>query len=212
MNDKKVIYDAIHRRYIIQNLNERLTATEPYIAWLDPYIWDDKLVWPGKSGGDIDALSLLNSAPTLTIRGDLKHGDRRYEVYHPLMNYEGAEIVLLHYAKHNRKKEYDSDEDVSIHTRSKKGWCVASGSIPTEYFVFNSNTSYDELYDFLDNNGISFNRHFGLGLRIPNPEWTRENTNLKNATYKGISESLWSDVLPIKISGEEGDYYGIGII
>lgn len=32
MNDKKVIYDAIHRRYIIQNLNERLTATEPYIA------------------------------------------------------------------------------------------------------------------------------------------------------------------------------------
>lgn len=199
----------------IGTVSERVNLMEPYADWYDPFIWDDSLIWPGNSGGglDVDVKKLLNSAPTIVVRGRINDGDKRFIVSHPLMDMDGAEIVLMRYAKANKKRVYDEDLDEAAHAHPKKGYCVASGSMAENYFTFSPVTDYDDLYDFLSNNIASFSRHFGIALRIPNPEWNRPATALKNGIYKGTPESLWSDVLPVGVSyDEENDTYGIGLI
>ena len=200
---------AISDHEIVQGMNDRVTLMQSYTDWYDEYIWSDDLIWPKEksSGGeDVNVLELLNSAPTLTVRGKIEGGDKRFIVYHPLMNREGAEIVLMRYAKRNGKKT-----DGTCGTNPKKGYCIASGAFAQDYFKFDPETDYNDLSDFLDDHIENYTRHFGVALRIPNPEWTRDSTQLKNAIYKGIPESLWSDVLPISIR-YQNNKYGIGLI
>lgn len=193
-------------------VGDRVTDMQEYTAWLDNFVWSGKSVWHEKNsggggGGDVDA-KVLKTMPTFMARG-LKAGDKVYFVSHPMMNDDGAEIVLLHYAKKNGKKR-----GWQTWGRAKKGYCIASGGNAghEDYFTFSAETSNSELYDFLDTQGINCHRHFGIALRIPNPDYTGPATYLKNATYKGVPESLYSDVLPIRIAYDgSADTYGIGV-
>ena len=196
----------------IESINERVIDMQPSFHWTDSFIWDDGLIWPSKESGggdvDVDVIKLLHSAPTFSARGRVKNGNLTYYVDHPLSDMDGSEIVLLRYAKRNGKKHEN------YRGTPKKGYCVAVGSSSQgNYFTFSKSTRNDELYDFLSESGLALGYHFGLALRIPNPEWTWGQTIHKNATREGISESLWSDVLPISICYDsENDNYGIGLI
>lgn len=147
----------------------------------------------------------LRTAPSLVIRG--KGDDRVLHVNHPMMNTEGAEIVLLRYIKRNGKAHNQSPRGLY-----KKGYCVASGKRASNYFAFSEETPVSSLISFLQANIVNVKRHFGIALRIPNPDYTGPATKLKNATFKGVPESLWSDVLGISISNHNGNYWGVGII
>lgn len=138
-----------------------------------------------------------------------------YQVYHPYMDKPGAEIVLLGYQKKNGKKKNAGGGD--YYWDHKKGWCVVNAkesNLYGPYFVFHKHTSVDELTNWIDYNQILYSRgrHFGIALRIPNPEWTRPATKHKNAIYKGIPESLWSDVLSINIHSASRNFAGLGIL
>jgi hypothetical protein len=194
----------------VDSLNARVAEMQPSFPWSDDFLWMDEQAWPkengGGGGGDVDILKLLHSAPTFMKRGGKRSDTWTYHVYHPLMDQEGAEIVLMRYSKRNRKKARGV---------YKKGFGVASGGKHSEYFVFSAETSYADFYDFCNSNLTQQNlgRHFGIALRIPNPDYTGPATLLKNATFRGVQESLYSDILPIKVSHDGvKDVWGIGLI
>lgn len=196
-------------------VGDRVTDMQEYTAWLDSFVWAGKSVWHKKNsggggGGGVDA-KVLKTMPTFMARGK-RNNERVYYVTHPMMNDEGAELVLMRYAKKNGKV---SGHGRQQHERgmAKKGYCIAAGADADNhaYFTFTEGTTADDLYDFMDNHGIQCNRHFGIALRIPNPDYDGPATTLKNATYKGVPESLYSDILPIYVSYDgDNDRYGIG--
>lgn len=168
--------------------------------------------------------SLLTVAPKMVVRKTSVFDDETFEtssssniyVSHPLMNYSGAEVVLMSYAKKNQHRlPRDNDEGNSI-TKSKKGFCIATmiedvdgdPSMINEYFTFSPVTSAQELFDFLEQNtfgaeqGTPFlvrPRRYGIALRIPNPQYDGPASWNKNNTYRGVPESLYSDILEVYI-------------
>ena len=137
-----------------------------------------------------------------------------YQIDHPYMNKPGAEVVLLGYRKKNGKKKLTGGGD--YYWDYKKGWSVVSGKrgFGPIYFTFHKHTPVYELRNWMDNNNIllTSSSHFGIALRIPNPEWTRLSTKHKNAIYKGIPESLWSDVLSVNIHSAGNQFSGLGVL
>ena len=153
--------------------------------------------------------NVLKTAPTLTKRRN------NYIIDHPYIDKPGAEIVLLRYNKKIHKKQPDPDSPGLYLHPYKKGWCVAVGpSHAGAYFTFSKYTSCYSLETFFDDNNllVTASRHFGIALRIPNPEWTRPATRHKNAIYKGIPESLWSDVLSVNVHSNNHHFNGVGIL
>lgn len=203
---------------IVNGMDRRVTdMQETAGAWRDSFKWDHSLKWPGKksSGGSVDA-QVLKTMPTFKKKWR-KEDDGEdfcyYEVEHPMMDNEGAEIVLMRYAKKNGKKHLDENDEAV--RRYKKGFGLAVGSIPTaSYFVFSKVTQYEDFAAFCDEHfGSTPSGHFGIALRIPNPDYDGPETLHKNATYKGVPESLYSDVLPANVSyDKESKKWGIGLI
>lgn len=192
--------------------------------------------------GTSKKLALLARKPQ--IRFDKVH--KKLYISHPLL-YEGtdAEAVLMVYRKANGKlsKIYDEDEgDYIWKWTYKKGWCVFTARGETvQRLVLNSAqeadnwgysieyigqelvVDYGYLEDFIltakdvDASEIKF-KTYGIGIRLNNPEWPLGRTEVLNGKYKGIPESLWSDILPLKIgytkkSGPNSTYtyhFGMG--
>ena len=182
--------------------------------WRDPFIWNYSLTWPGKKsgGGDSTVSNALKTMPTFRKKWK-KNGFCYYEVDHPMIDNDGAEVVLMRYAKKNGKKHRVDGKTVR---RYKKGFGLACGEFADNpYFVFSKVTQASDFADFCDNylSDGALGRHFGIALRIPNPDYDGPETSHKNATYKGVPESLYSDVLPVKVAyDDDGDTWGIGLI
>lgn len=51
----------------------------------------------------------------------------------------------------------------------------------------------------------------GLAIRMDNPDWNRVSTSQKNGVYKGIPESIWSQILPIHL-GYSHLRFSIGLL
>ena len=191
----------------------KITAAQTKIAWVDEFEWTDEQVWPKKSGGGGGGdAKALRTMPTFSKRGRPKFDNCVFYVSHPMMDEEGAEIVLMHYAKRNGKKNLETEEHSDF---PKKGFCLAIGALASRgYFAFSAETQYSDFYDFCDGqlSGQNLGSLFGIALRIPNPDYNGPSTRLKTAVYKGVPESLYSDVLPVRVSyDEENDYWGIGL-
>lgn len=190
--------------------NAKITAAQTKIAWVDEFEWTDEQVWPEKSGGGGGDTKALRTMPTLRVlKSSSSSHERMIYVSHPMMNDDGAEIVLMRYAKKNGKLRVDENDDI---TRIyKKGYGLACGQGHSAYFTFSAETTYDDFVDFCEEylSGGNMQRHFGIALRIPNPDYAGPRTALKNATYKGVPESLYSDVLPVTVF--DLDSWGIGI-
>lgn len=206
---------------IVNGMDRRVTdMQETAGAWRDSFKWDHSLKWPGKKssgggGGSVDA-QVLKTMPTFKKKWRKANGGENfcyYEVEHPMMDNEDAEIVLVRYVKKNGKKHLDENEEPV--RRYKKGFGLAVGVDPTaSYFVFSKVTQYEDFASFCDEHfGSTPGGHFGIALRIPNPDYDGPETLHKNATYKGVPESLYSDVLPANVSyDEESEKWGIGLI
>lgn len=148
---------------------------------------------------------MLAKAPEIIKRGG------EYEINHPLVNYPGAECVIVVYRKSNgkcRKQGSSYKEKFGSTGKKKKGFCVYNNSSwvsvsGNPYFDFLEYNSLNELQYFFNRSGFP-QGVFGIVLRIPNPEYTGQTTLHKNATYKGVKEMLWSDVKRIKLSKNQG--------
>ncbi len=163
-------------------------------------------------------LSLLGQEPSFrySVRSDVETTPILIHIDHPLMDYPGAEVVLLKYRRKNRKKIIDRDGKVLRHI--KRGWSVYSGPFESGIspFIFSKCESWADVRGFVDRvkaatiarggSESNFNRHFGVALRIPNPDWPLGETSHRNGIYKGIPESLWGPVLRLDLASE-----GIGI-
>lgn len=160
--------------------------------------------------------TVLKTAPSI-IKRRIHWDDRSkeesaaqyFEVDHPYIDKPGAEIVLVRYNQRCGKK-YDIETET--HHNYKKGWSVACGedSKVGTGCILDKVFYPDDIFDYISDNGIPLGRRFGLALRIPNPEWTRSATVNKNGVYKGVPESLWSDIHKINIHSGTGGT-GIGI-
>ena len=212
-NEKRFIHrHLVNSEELAEGTSDRMTASQTRIGWLDPYLWTDEQIWPDSTPSPTPTPTgdALRTMVTFRKIGNQYKGTAIFLVYHPLMNMEGAEIVLMRYAKKNGKKHgTNSHSDYP-----KKGYGLAVGpNGQGDYFIFSAETSYDDFYDFCDSHLENLTRHFGIALRIPNPEYTGPATIHKNAIYKGVPESLYSDILPCKISYDtQHDIYGIGLI
>lgn len=151
-------------------------------------------------------LKLANKPVLRMTRSSL----RRLIISHPLI-YRGsdAEVVLMCYRRKVGKK-YGS------HNRHyKKGWTIFSYDgyidlMTSEFSTFKNSELQVDIFGLVDdideNADHSLRSEIGIAVRIPNPEWTRSSTMHKNATYKGIPESLYS---PISILVWDNDGFGI---
>lgn len=154
--------------------------------------------------------SMLAQAPKIVARNG------NYEIEHPLVDYPGAECVLLRYAKKNGKlRPLEYRERWGKNGRKKKGFCVARNkSWSTQhghpYFDFLMYANRVSLVSFFE--GIGNTRSFGIVLRIPNPSYTGPQTEVKNALYKGAHEMLWSDIKRITVNTTSGHLSGIGLV
>lgn len=152
----------------------------------------------------------LSKAPEIICRG-VHVIDKQYEISHPLVDYSGAECVLVRYKQRMRKKRKGSfKEKFGEFGNSKKGFCVVCRG--DEYFDFMKHSKVRELLNFLKDDVCTYNHAFGIVLRIPNPEYNGPTTKHKNATYKGMRETLWSDIRRIRISVNTDMPVGIGLV
>jgi len=187
--------------------------TTYYITYLvksataDPgvYVGDKEVTSGTGSSGGANITSLLKSAPIAEKRYYNDLSASIINICHPLVDYPGAEVVLLRYKKKNSKKMHKSSEIIRNY---KKGWCIATK-------VDGSNFQYLTLQDGMNTNTLlSFigsldkkGKHFGIALRIPNPEWKWSQTKQKNGKRQGIPESLWSDIFKINVQVQQGSIY-----
>ena len=166
-----------------------------------------------------ELMNLLAIAPTMKVRWNRTGTtyNKKIFIYHPLMNYEDAEIVLLSYARKNGARSKRPNE-------YNKGYSVATPwKDPSDYFTFSAENNMEDLSTFMssfrgwnDNEGDWVmpvrRRHFGIALRIPNPAYNGPETPNKNNTYHGVPESIWSAVLRVGIHYDNyHDIWGIGI-
>lgn len=158
--------------------------------------------------------SLLAKAPEI-IKRESGTGAGVFEINHPLINYPGAECILVVYHKKTNKIRKGSYKYKFGYGRPKKGFCVfVNTSFPNRYFDFLKFNTLPNLRTFFT--GIWSKKcnckTFGIVFRIPNPEYTGPTTLDKNATYYGKKEMLWSDIKKIKISkGNNSSIDGIGL-
>ena len=158
--------------------------------------------------------SMLAKSPEIVKRGSSIY------FYHPLIHYPGAELILVRYRKCNKglrkgvwKYEFGEKKD------KKKGWCVSSNRYGNTYFNIpdtfpDEDYRYSEITDiqyFFNSNHIEYaSGQFGFAVRIINPNYTGPSTSLKNATYQGQRECIFSDIKKVRFYRAEGDI-GISI-
>ena len=174
--------------------------------------------WKGHTFPEVEAhlklcglYEMLAKAPEIIKRGD------EYEINHPLVNYPGAECILVVYRKSNgkcRKKGSSYREKFGSTGEKKKGFCVynnpswvsVSGNPYFDFLKFNTLPNLRTFFNGLN----KYSSTCGIVLRIPNPEYSGPTTLDRNATYKGVKEMLWSDIKKIKVS-RNGGLTGIGL-
>ena len=194
-------------------------------------ITDNTTSWDGHTNLEVEEFlkgqalyELLAKKPEIIKRTEKTDDDIEnnnvgiYEINHPLINYPGAECVLVIYHKNTRKKRNSSFESkFGQYGKYKKGFCVCCSDswgeeYENRYFDFLKNNTLTIFQDFIVSCMNDGHSHFNCGivLRIPNPEYTGPTTIDRNATYKGVKEMLWSDIKKINVSTGD-DCIGIGL-
>lgn len=175
--------------------------------------------WVGHNLTEVEAhlkkcalYEMLAKSPEIIKRGST------YEISHPLIDYPGAECIIVVYHRKTCKKRSNVNsgdwEDAFGKTGTyKKGYCVCTNrnwdGLNSCYFDFLEYSDIDDVKEFF--RMISGRKlTCGIVLRIPNPDYNGPITRDRNATYKGVKEMLWSDVRRIKIS-KLNNVTGIGI-
>jgi len=202
-------------------------------------ITDNTTSWDGHTNLEVEEFlkgqalyELLAKKPEIIKRTEKTDDDIEnnnvgiYEINHPLINYPGAECVLVIYHKNIRKKRNSSFKSkFGQYGKYKKGFCVCCSDSWGEdhenrYFDFLKNNRLTIFQDFIVscmNDGHNSNFNCGIVLRIPNPEYTGPTTTDRNATYKGVKEMLWSDIKKINVSAgcisydDNGDMFIDGV-